>query len=306
MNALFVTGASGLVGRHLLARLGHGEYTKVTALSRGGMPRGYFAVPGAAEIHWLAGDLTTGTAWRSAIEPGDTVIHLAAATGAATPAEHARVNVDGTTALVRACDARGARRFLFVSTIAATWPDDPHYPYAQTKRAAEVIVKASGQAWTILRPTIVLGHGSAVWPKLRALATLPIGVVIGDGTAKIQPVLADDLASMIWDAARRDDLAGQTVELGGPEVLTMAEFLARVRAAIKGGTPPRTFKVPFGALRGALVAANTVLRGRSPVGPGQLTSFVRDGAAAPHPFTTSWQARLSGVDAMIRLSEGHA
>src|SRR5205823_14764221 len=66
----------------------------------------------------------------------DTVIHLAAATGRLPPEEYFATNVDGTRDLLGQCRRAGVRNFLFVSTIAARFPDLKHYPYAQSKRAA--------------------------------------------------------------------------------------------------------------------------------------------------------------------------
>ncbi len=298
MRALFVTGASGFVGRHVLAAADRVRYGRVVALSRRPPPPA-----DAAGAEWVTAALADAARYRSVLGPGTDVLHLAAATGAATAAQHAAANVDGTTALLAACADKGCRRFVFVSSIAAGWPDDPHYPYAQTKRAAETLVKRSELRWTIARATIVLGAGSPIWKRLRSLATAPVGVLIGDGRVKIQPVLAPDLARMLLEVPERDELAGATVELGGPEVVTMEELLRRVRTRLKGGRGGGFVKLPYGALRAALIAGQTVLRGRSPVAPGQLSSFARDGVAAPSAFWESWRARLADVDAMIAASE---
>jgi len=295
VRALFVTGASGFVGRHVLAAADRVRYRRVVALSRRPPPAG------AAAAEWVTAALADAARYGSALGPDTDVIHLAAATGAATAAQHAAVNVDGTAALLAACAQQGCRRFAFVSTIAAGWPDDPHYPYAQTKRAAETLVKGSGLPWTIARATIVLGAGSPIWRRLRGLATAPVGLLIGDGRVRVQPVLALDLARMLLELPERDELAGATVELGGPEALTMEELLRRVRTKLKRGGG--FVKLPYGALRAALIAGQTVLRGRSPVAPGQLSSFARDGVAGPSPFLESWRARLADVDAMIAASE---
>ncbi len=305
MRTLVVTGASGFIGRHVLARAGRGTAERLVALSRRGAPAGWSRPPDGPDITWLQGDLATRGPWCAVLDGAEAVLHLAAATGAATPRQLAAVNVDGTDLLLRECTARGVRRFVFVSSIAAAWPDDRHYPYAQTKRAAELLVSGSSLAWTIVRPTIVLGAGSPLWPKLRGLALLPLNVQIGGGTSRIQPILVSDLATALLRIAGDDHLAGVTLEIGGPDTVTMAAFLARVRTQLTGAGPGRAVPLPYGLLRGALVAANTILLGRSPVGPGQLTSFVTDGVATPHPFTGALVPGFSGLDAMIRESEAH-
>lgn len=304
MRTLFVTGASGFVGRHVLAAADRIRYGRVAALSR--TPR--LGSDGHdATVEWIAADLSQPARYRQVLGVACDVLHLAAATGAATAAQHAAVNVDGTAALLAACTDAGCRRFVFVSSVAAGWPDDPHYPYAQTKRAAETLVKGSGLRWTIARPTIVLGPGSPIWQRLRGLATAPVGLLIGSGQVKVQPVLALDLARMLLDLPEHDEVAGATAELGGPEVLTMEALLRAIRTRLRGaaGGGGGFVKLPYGVLRAALIAGQTVLRGRSPVAPGQLSSFARDGVAGPGAFLDSWRARLADVDAMISASLTH-
>ena len=88
------------------------------------------------------------------------MVHLAAVTGRAAPADYRRVNVDGTRALLRACTAAKVRRFVHMSTIAAAYAEQRYYPYAKSKSEAEALVRDSGMDFSIIRPTLVLGARS--------------------------------------------------------------------------------------------------------------------------------------------------
>ncbi len=294
MRALFVTGASGFVGRRLLARIPPGRYERIVALSR----RTREAAPG---VTWLLGDVRDASTWRQHLTPSTDVAHLAAATGGASATEHRAVNAQGTEALVRACERARVGGLLFVSSIAARFPEDPRHPYATAKREAEVIVRASHLPFTIVRPTIVLGRGSPVLERLRSLAGGPVVAVIGQGTARVQPIDVEDLAGALALLLERRTFDGATRELGGPDVLTMEQLLVQVRAAL-GRPAARVVHVPYGPMRGGLIALEAILGGRSPVAAGQLTSFVENSVAEPNALWEELRPHLLPVEKMIRVA----
>ena len=289
--ALFITGASGFIGRQLLARLA-GRYARVTALSRTSQP----PVPG---VTWVQGGIADKGAWSRHLGPDTDVAHLAAATGGASASAHRAVNAVGTETLVRAAEQAGVRGFLLVSSIAVRFPEDAFYPYATAKREAEAIVRGARVPSVIVRPTIVLGPGSPIGQRLAALAGGPMIAAIGGGTARVQPVDVTDVAAALATLLERRAVDGGTVEFGGPEVLTMRDLLVRTRAAL-GKPPARVVSLPYGMLRAGLIGAGALLGPRAPVTPGQLTSFVHDGVAQPNQLWEEMRARLVAVDRMFR------
>lgn len=273
---LFVTGASGLVGRRLLAHAAAAETADIVALSR----REQTPLAG---VRWARGDLREPSLWRSQLGPGVVVAHLAAATGAAAAAEMHAVNAEATHRLVAACEATGVAGLLFVSSIAARFAEDLDYPYAASKRAAEAHVRAAALPTRIVRPTMVLGPGSPILARLRTLACAPRPIVIGSGRARVQPLGADALgAELAHQLLAPAAFGGQTCEIGGPRVLTIEELLHRVREAA-GRPPARAVRLPHALLRALVAGARAVLGHRLPLHPGQLASFVRDGVAEPGP-----------------------
>lgn len=295
MRSLFVTGGSGFVGRRLLARLGKGAFARVVALSR--TPQ-----PPAEGVTWVQGELQDAARYATYLNAETDIAHLAAATGGASASVHRAVNAEGTEALLKAAERARVGGLLFVSSIAARFPEDPHYPYATAKREAEVILRAGKLPFVIVRPTIVLGRGSPILDKLRTLAGGPVIAAIGGGAARVQPVDVTDLASALAQILERRMFDGATLEFGGPDVLTMAELLVRVRASM-GKPPARVMAMPYAPMRGGLIAMEALLFGRSPVSAGQLTSFVQDGVAEPNPL---WQAMRPGLLDVKRMLEAAA
>jgi nucleoside-diphosphate-sugar epimerase len=131
VGRVFVTGGSGFVGRTLLRALREIEGLLVVALDRSG------SLTADDGLTVVSGNLHEPVTYREALARCDVVVHLAAATGKASPDVHLRETAAGTEALVNACQSAGVTRFLLVSSIAAAFPDKRGYPYAQAKERAE-------------------------------------------------------------------------------------------------------------------------------------------------------------------------
>jgi nucleoside-diphosphate-sugar epimerase len=285
-RSVLITGASGFLGGSLLKQLA-GRADRVVCFGR--------RRPDSAGVEFRQGDLLQPEDCRRALEGCDEVVHLAAVTGKQKPEEYFRVNTEGTRVLLAAAKEAGAGSFLFVSSIAAGFQTRFPYPYAESKRKAEDLVRAGGVPWTIVRPTMIFGPGSPVQQGLKGLATLPVVPLFGDGRVQVQPVFVEDVAGVIADL--RD--SGRTVEIGGPDVLSMEELLLRMRQAA-GITNRRVLHLPLGPIAACLAAVEPLLRPLMPVTAGQLASFGNPGTAAPDPFVTPRQSSMRGIGAMLR------
>jgi NADH dehydrogenase len=232
----------------------------------------------------------------------DLVLHLAAVTGKAAPETFHRTNVIGTRALLAAARAADVRRFIFVSTIAVTFPDTRRYPYAQSKIEAERLVMAGPLPWTILRPTMVAGPGSPVFRGLARLATLPLIPAFGGAHARVQPIMVDDLAERIGDMVESSQCDRQTLELGGPEILSLRSLLGRLRRHLDPRRPARFVNVPLFPILNVLGLLEQVFLGAVPLTAGQLATFRFDGLAKALPAVLDRGRPLAGIDEMIRAS----
>lgn len=266
-GSIFLTGATGFLGRRVAARLA-GDTRPLITLSRSG--------DGAT----LRGDVANPDAWQDSLRGCDTVLHLAAATGKAGADEHWRVNAEGTRALLAAARQHGVRRFVFVSSIAAAFPDTRNYPYAQSKIAAESAVRESGLEYVIVRPTMILGRGSPILDALRRLARAPIMPVFGGGRVRVQPIAADDAARLIVAIADDASFRNETIAIGGPERPTLRELLERIRMRELGRRGP-ALSVPIAPLLPVLGLAERIVGNRLPFTVGQLATFRFDGTARP-------------------------
>ena len=130
------------------------------------------------------------------------------------------------------------------------------------------------------------------------MASLPIIPIFGNGRAKIQPIDVDDLADALIDIARLAKLPGDAIDLGGPEVLTMEDFLRRARRAIKG-SEASVGHLPVGAMIAILRPLEPLLLPILPVTAGQLSGFTNDSTASPNAFFEERRSRMKGIEAML-------
>lgn len=139
--AVLVTGASGFIGRALVAMLGE----------RGIDWRG----AGRAEV----GSLNARTDWSRVLVACDRVVHLANLAHARGLSEAAvrAVNVDGTRRLAQQAAGAGVRRLVYVSSVKA---EDGGDVYGRAKRDAELaLADVRDLEVVVLRPPLVYGPG---------------------------------------------------------------------------------------------------------------------------------------------------
>src|SRR3990172_8582996 len=278
-GSLFITGASGFIGRCLLSRPSIGQYDRVYCLSRN--EESVRKLVGHANIHWLVGSLSDSEVYGGCLENCNAVIHLAGATGKAAREHYFTVNSAGTRYLLEQCKQRGVKKFLYASSIVVKYRDNSHYYYAQSKREAEEAVKASGLNYNIVRPTIVLGKESPGWKTLSMLARLSVVPVLGDGRTRIQPIAVDEVADAIISIVQEAEFRNEIFDLGGPEILSIEDLLRRVHR-LYHSAEPRVVHLPYKPVKAMVAWAERCAPALMPVNAGQLSVFVEDGTAAPN------------------------
>lgn len=262
MNVL-VTGATGFVGRevaHHLSGRGHA----LTLLVRG--PRAEqraeaLGCPGRV----VEGDLEDARAVEQAVHGADTIVHLAAIVSPALQRDASsveRVNRDATVALAQAAKAAGARRFVFVSSIAAmgffsgvATKDSPCRPvtsYGRAKLDAErALLQMQSSAFDVivLRPPTVYGPGEP-YNFLEWVRAIHRGMfrVIGPGNNAFPLATTKNVARAIC-AAVEGRLSGDLYLVADREPYTITRIHGAVLHAL-GKRGPR-LRIPRGLAVGA-------------------------------------------------------
>ena len=237
-----VTGASGFIGRHVVAHLA-ARGDRVVAVRRPFEP--------APLLEMLRG--------------ADAIVHLAGVVSALREQDYFAANVDGTKVVAAAARAAGVP-LIHISSLAAAGPaspraprseDDPPAPinaYGRSKLDGERAVAASdGLQWTILRPGVVYGPGDrALLPvfRLAARGFLPL---VGRANAAYTFIHIADLVRVITAAVDRP-AAGDTLFVGHPHPVTTRDLLEGIRAA--SGVRTAIVPIPLAVIRLAAFAGD--------------------------------------------------
>jgi NADH dehydrogenase len=190
---LLLTGATGLVGRALLARLTAARIP-VRCLVRD--PRGLG--PERVRVQIALGDLADPPSFRNALRGVETVVHLAASIRDQSEGSIEELNGIATWRLVEAASRAGVQRFVFFSTLGASTHHRTRFHRA--KALAERAVREADLESVIFAPSIIYAPGDPWLTLLSRLALLPVMPVSGRGRAVYQPIWADDVADCVMAA----------------------------------------------------------------------------------------------------------
>lgn len=237
MARMLVVGAGGFIGRHLcqaLAAAGH--------------------EPVRAGLRPLT-DWDRPEAWRPLLRDVAGVAYVAGclrdqAGGAADLLDllHHRA----PAALADACEAEGIHRLVHVSALCGGVS-----AYARSKQAGEVAL--AGRA-CIVRPSLVVGAGGVSSRMLDLLSRLPwLPLPAEVARCRVQPIRVEDLAAGIATALASPQPPASWTAVG-PEAATVAEWIARRRAA-RGLGPARHIALPRALTRASARLGDLVALG---------------------------------------------
>lgn len=222
---VLVTGAYGLIGSAILARLHRDGHELIAAGRSIEAARRQFPY-----ARWTVADfsrLKTADAWRPLLSNIDAVVNCVGVLQDGARDNVQAVQVEGTCALFDACVVAGVRRVVHISAIGAA--ADAPTAFARTKAKADAHLASLDLNWVILRPSLVLAPaaygGSAM---LRGLAGLPW--FTPTVASRLQVVSVDDVADTVALCVRRDAPRKATWELAHPKIHDIGDIVAALRA----------------------------------------------------------------------------
>jgi NADH dehydrogenase len=186
------------------------------------------------------------------------------------------VHATGAWAIAEAASAAGVQRLVHISGIGA---DDrvSRNRFVRSKVEAESSIVAAFPNATILRPSVVFGPEDAFFNKLAAIAAMaPVVPLVGDGSAKLQPVYVGDVARAVVAVLEKPETARSVFELGGPRVYSYRELVALTLREIDRKKP--MLPVPAGLMKllGFFAQFQPALLGPPPITRDQADLLTRD------------------------------
>jgi uncharacterized protein YbjT (DUF2867 family) len=118
--------------------------------------------------------------------------------------------------------------------------------HLKSRREVERVLAEGDATVTVLRAAIIIGDGSASFDIVRQLAQrLPVMVTPKWVDTECQPIAIDDVVAYLVGVLDSEATAGNTYQIGGPEVLTYRELIERTAEVATGRRP---FIVPVPVL----------------------------------------------------------
>lgn len=240
---ILVTGATGFIGRHVVNRL----------LAEGRAVRLLVPQHKLIDLPWdEPPDIVVGTvldeeAMFRAVTGVHVIIHLENAQWWGRTRDLERVELAGTQNLITAARAARVGRVITVSHLGAA--PSAAYPLMRYKGMVEEALRTSGLAYTIIRSGLVFGEDDAFVNHLamQLRANPLVFLMPGRGEVVIHPIYIDDLVTAVVRSLELPDVVDQTVEVGGPEYMTLDDLVRTVMRV--SNTPRLIIPVPPYVLR---------------------------------------------------------
>lgn len=235
---VLVTGATGFVGGRLVPVLldrGHDVRALVRDPDRYDPPDG---------VDVFTGDLLEPGSLDGALAGVDAAYYLVHSMGAS--GDFADRDRRAARNFARAASDAAVERVVYLGGLGED--DDGEgeelSAHLRSRREVERVLADGSYDLTTLRAAVVIGDGSASFEMIRQLdRRLPVMVTPRWVHTPCQPIAIDDVTAYLAGVLDVPETAGETYEIGGPEVLDYAAIMRRT-AAVMGRRRPVILGVP--------------------------------------------------------------
>ncbi|OQS37720.1 complex I NDUFA9 subunit family protein [Chromobacterium haemolyticum] len=243
-----VIGGSGFIGSYIAERLTEqGCQLTIATRRRERAKASLLVLPGAQLVE---ADIHRPEALKQLISGHDAVINMVGILHG-NAAQFDKAHVQLSEKVIAACQSLGVRRLIHISALGA----DERGPslYQQSKGRAEARVRESGLEWTILRPSVVFGHGDSFLNMFASLLRKAPLLPLAGAHTRFAPIWAGDVARAVAASLSRRAAIGQSLDLAGPGVYTLAELVSLVGRRIGKPRPVIALPQSLAMLQAALM-----------------------------------------------------
>ncbi|BCR04212.1 NADH-binding protein [Desulfuromonas versatilis] len=225
-HRVLVTGATGFIGRRLVAAL-HERGYQVHGLSR---QQGNTS---AGVSRWHRGDLLDRDSLEEALAGIDSAYYLVHSLGASRT-RYPALDRRAAENFVAAGERAGLRRAIYLGGLGE--PDQGLSKHLSSRAEVGALLQQASFPVTVLRAAVIIGAGGASFEIIRSLVRrLPLMLIPMSIDTPCQPIAVADVIRYLAECLEREETVGQTFDICGPEVLSYHQMLERF-AKVSGQT----------------------------------------------------------------------
>jgi len=216
---ILLTGVTGYVGSRLVSRLQRNGH-EVRGMSRHPTrPHG--------DIEVVRADAVSGQGLASALTGVEVAYYLIHSMERGQQSFSVRERSAAENFAAAASQA-GVERIVYLGGLVPV--GGPASLHLRSRLAVEEILLRATPGSVALRASIVIGSGSSSFRfMVRLVERLPVLPLPGWRTHRTQPIDERDVVELLARAASNDAVGGQSLDIGGPDIVTYGELIDRIR-----------------------------------------------------------------------------
>ncbi len=235
-DRVLILGATGFIGKRLVRELAR-EHIKMRILART-PSKAEGIVPEGADAEIVKGDLTEKKSLEDALKGIHSAYYLVHSMGGKSllkNTEFAQMDKKAAKNFVAASDKAELKRIIYLGGLGEK--GEGLSEHLQSRAEVGNILASGKASATILRAAVIIGAGGASYEMLRYLVErLPVMTCPRWIRTRIQPIAVQDVVRYLSGCLKNPETAGQTYDIGGPDILTyksMMEKYAEARGLAK-------------------------------------------------------------------------
>lgn len=125
-----------------------------------------------------------------------------------------------------AAERAGVRRVIYLGGLGEKGPELSEH-LASRLEVAQILMAGSYKT-TFLRAPVIIGAGGSSFEMIRYMVErLPVMITPRWVSTRTQPIAVADVISYLTGCLREEKTAGETLDIGGPEILSYREMMER-------------------------------------------------------------------------------